>query len=493
MRSSRLKRKRKLNTEIGQRRTRLGAKIDQVTAEVRREVFENSPLEVLYSSIIDWTHEDDVRREYEEKLLKRAGETLAVLPMPQKPAKREQVQKLAEGLVILKAPFLLAWRIELEWKDVEDIDTLDVGVLRDFTALFPDDGLAQVIRGFLESDASPFPNPKPESDGEADAEDEDDAGPISVQDRLVLMTDGMDDSSSSILSHRLMGQYYIYLEEHESAVKLAREGLKCISRESNICGLGFVHSFDAMKIILATGLVQYQAPRHHPEARSLFQDVLSRKPTATSALIGIGLIYEEQDDFAEAGKFLDQALARNPSPKIRAEAAWCKALNGDSETGLEELEACLPDLEGSDMRTKGVRSQTLYRIGMCMWNQGTSNKARKDRNGAYARFLASLQADMNFAPAYTSLGIYYADYAKDRKRARKCFQKAFELSGSEVEAAERLARCFAKVQRVGSGRGCCAACGGLRKDQTCSRLKEERLQLAARGSGGGAIKQSRVS
>jgi superkiller protein 3 len=54
-----------------------------------------------------------------------------------------------------------------------------------------------------------------------------------------------------------------------------------------------------------------------------------------------------------------------------------------------------------------------------------------------------LQSNINFAPAYTSLGIYYADYAKDRKRARKCFQKAFELSPGEVLAAERLARAFA--------------------------------------------------
>ena len=81
---------------------------------------------------------------------------------------------------------------------------------------------------------------------------------------------------------------------------------------------------------------------------------------------------------------------------------------------------------------------------MCLWSLDSSRSARKDRSGAYARFLASLQADINFAPAYTSLGVYYADYGKDKKRARKCFQKAFELSASEVEAANRLAQSFAQ-------------------------------------------------
>lgn len=433
----------KFNAEIGQRRTRLGAKIDQVVAEVRREVFEDSPLETLYTSIIDWTLDDEVRREYEEKLLKRAGETLAVLSLPQKPRKREQVQKLANGLVLLKHPFLLAWKIELEWKDVKDIGDLDVGLLTEFVTLFPNDGLAKVARGFLGSDASPFLKRKTEPHANGEDDDQNDTEEMSLEDRLMLMVDGMDDSSNSILSHRLMGNLYIYLEEYESAVKTANDGLKRITSESNICGLSFVHSLDAMKTILASGLVQYQAPRHHPEARSLFEDILSRNPTATSALIGIGMIYEEQEDYSEAGNFLDQALQINPSPKIRSEAAWCRALNGDNKRGLNELESCLADLGGTDVQTRSVRSQTLYRIGMCMWLQDTSSKARKDRNGAYARFLSSLQADMNFAPAYTSLGIYYADYARDRKRARKCFQKAFELSALEVTAAERLARSFA--------------------------------------------------
>ena len=105
--------KAKINTEIGQRRTRLGAKIDRVTAEVRREVFEKSPLETLYFEVINWTHEDELRREFEEKLLIRASETLAVLPQALKTAKRQQVQKLAEGIVILKHPFKLAWNIHL--------------------------------------------------------------------------------------------------------------------------------------------------------------------------------------------------------------------------------------------------------------------------------------------------------------------------------------------------------------------------------------------
>ena len=134
--------KEKINTDIGQRRTRLGARIEQVTSEVKREVLGNSPLELLYENIINWTHDDEIRRQYEEKLLQHAYDTLIVIPTAKKVAKRKQVQEMAQGMVILKHDFLLAWTIDLQWKDVADIAEMDAGSLRTFVALFPDVGLS---------------------------------------------------------------------------------------------------------------------------------------------------------------------------------------------------------------------------------------------------------------------------------------------------------------------------------------------------------------
>lgn len=439
---SELDEKEYINTEIGHRRTRLGAKIDQVTLDVRREAYQSSKLEDLYSCVIDWTDDDETRRLYEERLLQHAYEALAVLEPSKKSEKREKVQSLARGLVILKHPFSLAWKITLEWKDVEEIKDLDSGLLREFITHFPEDGLSKVLRGYLESDLSPFPSP---SVALEDAEVED-FTPMTSEDRLILMTEGMADCSSSIIASRMMGEYFSHLEEYEGAVTVARGAQKHLTVESNISGLGFSNSTDAIDVILATALVQYQAPRHHPEARSLFNAVLLHKPAQMSALIGVGLILEEEEDYSEAISFLGRALKRKSDPRIKAEVAWCKLLTGDRETALYELEGCLPEMRGSDVKTKTLRAQTLYRIGVCIWELDKSRGARKARNGAYSKFLAALQADLTFAPAYTSLGIYYADYAKDKKRARRCFQKAVELSGSELKSAQRLADSFANSE-----------------------------------------------
>ncbi|KAH0255244.1 TPR-like protein, partial [Aureobasidium melanogenum] len=287
---------------------------------------------------------------------------------------------------------------------------------------------------------SPFPAPPKDPE----QKDEDVEAPLNQEDRILLMSEGLEDGSKSVLAHCLVAEYYLHLEEYESAVEVARNGLKMLESEVRKSGLVLQDNKDAFNSTLATALVYHQSPKNHPEARELFNDILARKPKHTATLIGLGLILEEQEEFDEAVKFLSQALEQDPSNiRIEIESAWCDALRGNYGPALETMEKCLPNLKLDDPKARELRAQTLYRTGICIWNLDTSKAARKDRNGAYARFLSAIKTNVNLAPAYTSLGYYYAEYAKDKKRARQCFQKAFELSGSEVEAAERLARSFA--------------------------------------------------
>lgn len=433
----------RINKLIAERRTRLGARLGQVTTETKREIYTSSSLEEIYSSVIDWSTDDDVRREYEEKLFQRAYDTLVVLPADEKAPKREQVLKLADGMVIIKHPYRLAWEVWLEWKDVEDLEELDVDVIQQYIALFPDRGLAKVLRGFMATEISPWPQAaSPTSDDES-------AGvalekQLSPEDRLVLMTEGVDIAKDSYLAFRLMSDYFLHLTEYESAVEVARKSLKSLANILIRSGLQLQGNEDAVNSTLATSLVYYQAPRNHSEAKAIFEDIIGRKKNFTPALIGIGLILEEEQEYTQAMEFLNRALAKDPMNfRIGAEAAWCKALTGDYSNGLAELQSYSQGMEVRDSRTRDLKAQTLYRIGVCQWELDPSKAARKDRKGAYASFLASIKTDPSCAPAYTALGIYYEEFAKDKKRARQCFQKAFELSPAEVVAAERLARSFA--------------------------------------------------
>lgn len=450
--------KERINMLIGERRTRLGAKIGQVTVEVKREVMNNSDLEFLYAQVINWSDEEETRRQYEEKLLQRHLDMMALLPSGQaKSEKRAKALELANGMVIIKHPFKLAWEISLEWKDPKNIQDLDVNILREYCDFFPTSGLSSILQGFLSSELSPFPSlpppvPKAQTVYNSDSEDDGDEGggvpldePLTAADRLLMISEGMMDAARSILAHRISGEYYQNLEEYESVVDLMRGGQRLILEEAEKTGLKFENSSQHIAALLGTALVFYQSPKYHLEAKNIFENLLEQDPSSTPALIGIGLIYEEEEDYNAAINFFDRALEKDSGNiQVRVEAAWVKALNGDFITGKQELYKCLVEIDGKDMHFRDLLAQTQYRYGMCLWNIDTRKANRKDRKGAYAYFLAALKTNLNYAPAYTILGIFYADYCKDKKRARKCFQKAFELSSSEVSAAERLARIFAE-------------------------------------------------
>ncbi|KAH7085217.1 hypothetical protein BKA63DRAFT_499206 [Paraphoma chrysanthemicola] len=326
---------------------------------------------------------------------------------------------------------------------------LPISNLRQYVELFPDNGLSKVITGYLSSGISRFPlseKPKDAPDlsegGVALGSDE----PLTQEDCLVLMTEGIIEAKQSALAHCLLGDFYLHLEEYESAVDTTRKGLKYAAAEAKKTDLSFQVTKDALNSTLATALVYHQAPRNHPEAKEIFQSILKRKPQFTAALIGIGLVLEEEQEYEQAFDFLEQALKQDTSNgRIGAESAWCQALAGDYKTGLGRLQEYLdyPQLDATTQRGRELRAQTLYRIGVCIWELDSSKAARRDRQGAYSKFLAAIKANPNYAPSYTMLGIFYEDYNKDRKRARQCFQKAFELSPSEIVAAERLARLFA--------------------------------------------------
>lgn len=435
--------KERINKEIGERRTRLGAKLNQVTTEVKCEAFASSGLESLFQNVIDWTQDDEARRTYEEKLFDRAYEHLSALPMAQKSEKQEQVMKMVHDMVIIKFPLELAWMLYLEWKDVASLDDLDKGVLREFIEFFPTTGISKLLQAHLgevnDSKRSELPNGDSESEEAAWKEK---TKSLNAEDRLILLTEGLEDSKDSAFGHRIASDFFRDIQEYETCVEVSRKGLSLLQQQAARTGFVFERNQDDLNLNLATSLIYLQAPKNHPEAKEVFDGVLKRKPTATDALLGLGLILEEQEDFQRASSFLDQASSRDPDNiRISTEAAWCKALNGDVQSGLDTLELSLQRLEKAPFRE--LRALTLYRIGKCIWDLRPDKASRRDRQGAYARFIASLKANPNFAPAYTSLGLYYANHSKDKKRARQCFQKAFELSATEVQAAEQLARAFA--------------------------------------------------
>lgn len=168
-------------------------------------------LEELYQNIIDWSDNEELRRDIESRLLKHGYDKLLALPMGEKQKQRAKVLKWAEGTVILKYPSLLAWRMEIEWKNCYSLGkgrqplnppvlTLillpivdhDVNVLRGFIERFPEEGLALSLQAYLDSEISPFPPTAEEEEDEekkvkkADEVSDDLRGPAELSARMMV-------------------------------------------------------------------------------------------------------------------------------------------------------------------------------------------------------------------------------------------------------------------------------------------------------------------
>lgn len=450
--------KKRINVLIGERRTRLGARLDEVKIEAKREIYGQSKLEHIYRQLINWTSDDDIRRQFEEKLLHYCYEKLLVAPAGEaKKAELDKVIGLANDMVVIRHPYKLAWDIAVDWNDKKEVQQWDVEVLRSYCSFFPESDLYKIVTAYLTSTISLFPKvAESKADRNApelseDSDDDEDGGvptffvPLTEEERLLMMTEGIT-TADSTLAYRLAGEYFLHVGEYETTVEFMRKAKVHLAKERRRSGIAFSNMDDAYSLSLGTALVYYQTPRHHQEAKRLFDTVLEHDSKSTPALIGVGLIFEEEEEYDQAIDFFARALARDTSNlRVRSEAAWVKALKGDWETAKRELEACIPLVQEEGLSSKTLLADAQYRLGVCIWNIETSKEARKQRKGesAYAYWLSALKNDVNHAPSYTSLGIFYDDYAKDKKRARRCFQKALELSASEVMAAERLARSFA--------------------------------------------------
>ena len=220
----------------------------------------------------------------------------------------------------------------------------------------------------------------------------------------------------------------------------------------------------AFNIALATALVDFYPPKHHTRALGIINVILVKDPDNVPCLMGCGYVLEYVGKWEEAEELFTKVARLLPDDldhglRAREESAWCKAHSGGLEKAANELKEVIETLDGLEEREID-KARCWYRLGRCYWDMGGKARApiyRKrqytdaaleadHREGAYRHFITALKRAPTFAPAFTSLGIYYSDHLSppDPNRASKCFQKAFELDPREAEAARRLAEGFAE-------------------------------------------------
>ncbi|EMD32118.1 hypothetical protein CERSUDRAFT_119089 [Gelatoporia subvermispora B] len=438
-----------IQKEVAKRRTRLGAGTpEQIRKEVGREAMGTSKLPHLYNEVLNHPNtSDELRRETESKLLRHKQRHLHVLPSTGEGAAQKvqiaaELEELVNGIVLLSIRDELAWSIYIENKDVAEMEDYDYDVLRKYVVLFQSLPLARLIQGYFGYHGILISQDDDESqDGRGENDEEEDGQEIYVD----MIIDAFTVLPDSILAHRVAADMYAQEGDLENAIKVAEGGLELTKRAQQNWGKPMVQVRKAFDITLATSLVHYFPPKYHSRALGLISKVLEQDQENIPCLLGRGYIYHYADKWEEAHKLFVRVAELIPDDldtglRAKEEAAWCQIKIKDLESGATSLRTVIDILDELDDRDVD-KARCWWRLGKAYWDMGSDH-----REVAYKHFITSLKRFPSFAPAFTSLGIYYAEFASppDPNRASKCFQKAFELDSREAEAARRLAEGFAE-------------------------------------------------
>ncbi|KAK4048297.1 Superkiller protein 3 [Microbotryomycetes sp. JL201] len=497
-----------IESETKKRRQRLGGPTLSAT-ETRRQVeseqMRSSQLPLIYKTILeepDASHDDELRRRFEKKLLVHFRTLLRASPSSfdeQKidlsgtstragddSKKREQdtfkdsvrgrVEELAKGMVLIGVPEQSAWQVVIEWQD-SFAESVDWRLLDRYAEVFPDDGLSRIAHGLRQRMLAE----NHAADVESGAE------PISAPDddeMSLIIEQGLESARESVVAHLLAVPFFVERQEWDAVVQVAEAGLSTLRKLEAEIGKGLPRSHRALESQLAIGLVHHESPDHHLRALRMLESLLTQGKTVP-LLVAKAFIMQSSERWTEAISTWTKVLSlADKDDKISADSAlvieaqsergWSLYNDGQYRQAKDSLDQVVDKLEqrerarDQEQKQKEIarskaglakdeaveegetrnealeRAKAWYRVGMCLWEQRKDEPEMAEQ--AYEAFVRSLKARSDFAPSFTSLGLFYKSLDEpDYDRASKCFQKAFELDGGQELAARNLAEEYALV------------------------------------------------
>ncbi|ODV65338.1 TPR-like protein [Hyphopichia burtonii NRRL Y-1933] len=428
-------------------------------------IYEKSDLSHLYESFLNCCSDDQLRRKYEEELLKYKYELIEC--SPNKKGLFNDLKVMVDDMVLVKSRSLLVWSLYYDWMDVKNLSDLELDNIIEFLSHNKHYGLGMVFYAFLMSDISPFSKevvqeklsqidnseqniPKrrrrrskkndPELSKEQEEEeklldsDDDDSVDLSPEDVLAMMLAGFKMCKDSVLANRIVISFLIHLKEYSDAAERNRVAIKLLADLQRNKEVDLVNSREDLLCSLAIIYTYHEAPKNFPRALQLYDRILESNSN-TKAKIGKGLILIEKRNFSGAKDLLQEVIDEDPkNNEALIEVGWCQVKLGDYSSGRANLLQALEKVEGVSLNSCELRAIIRWRIAQTYILENDIDGI----NEAYGQLIKSLKDLKNYAPSYTSLGLLYQDHYDDKARAQKCFYKAFELDLAELTSGKYL-------------------------------------------------------
>lgn len=239
-------------------------------------------------------------------------------------------------------------------------------------------------------------------------------------------------NDKSVYGYLLACRELSRMQAYQKLIDVAHKGLRFCKVRESVFGMDMSEAQLEINLILADCYIHYEAPKNYEIAYDIFSNIIKSAPNCIKAVVGKAFILLFRGDLDESETLLKQVIEEDETDKFaQSELGWIYIKRGRYSEGVDLIKKSI-----GGFNVPSRNAELNWRIGQAYWNQGMFDDS-------YKYFIESLREFNSYAPAFTSLGLFYKDVAHDVQRAQRCFFKAFELSNSEIEAARHLASVMA--------------------------------------------------
>ncbi|XP_077989019.1 tetratricopeptide repeat protein 37-like isoform X1 [Glandiceps talaboti] len=244
-----------------------------------------------------------------------------------------------------------------------------------------------------------------------------------------LLQQGVNSNSSFIFGWYYLCKSQWYLHDDNGVEKSATQGLKLLKRENTLPPEMQKNLQYELNCMLCESLVNTKQPNQVNRAIEIYKKLLDEESTKIVILLGLCKAYLTIDDVEKAKEYIQTAASIDSHQySVLAMEGW-----------IEFLQDNYPEAETKLLQAIEIAKDEglfYYQLGRVYWQM--DKQMRLDKNKCFNNFLKAAKLDPYHSDTFLYLGHYYQMIAVDTNKAKRCYQKSFDLDRRNDEAGAAL-------------------------------------------------------
>ncbi|KAH9524909.1 Tetratricopeptide repeat protein 37 [Bulinus truncatus] len=219
---------------------------------------------------------------------------------------------------------------------------------------------------------------------------------------------------------------YLALNKYSQCLETCKRGLTALSTSRRSLFSSSPHVKCLFKLAMANAYREINTNESRENAISILEEVSESMPNESVVIKSYVLLDQGKTEEAEiCASYLPQDSL--PVQTLKATILYSRK---DFISALKILKKILLEYPENFKAT--------LKLGQILWELRDSHDLVDAKQQCFVTLIKAAKLDPNYFESFLYLGYYYRDILHDKNKARKCFQKAYDLNPSSAEAGSAL-------------------------------------------------------